>query len=177
MIIKQEKCRYAWDFPVVQWLRLNLPTQQVQSLVWGLRYHCGLPAKKKQNVKQMQYCNKFNEDFKKKFHIKNKKKNQKGKKKDNKVMLNTVPGILLSLLSHYNFQVIFDITNENGFPWAVGWEKSLSLWNLNYVSWVSLPYKRLIKVILLKVQFGHLLTGHTDKYDHFSFSSGGCLWH
>ena len=67
-------------------------------------------------------------------HINNNKKNQKEKEKDNKVMLNTVPGILLSLFSHYNFQVIFGITNENGFPWAVGWEKSLSLSSVQFSS-------------------------------------------
>ena len=47
----------------------------------------------------MQYCNKFNEDFKKKFHINNNNnKIKKGKKKYNKVMLNTVPGIFLYFL-------------------------------------------------------------------------------
>ena len=48
-------------------------------------------------------------------HQQQQQKIKKEKKKD-KVMLNTVPGILLSLFSYYNFQVIFGITNENGFP-------------------------------------------------------------
>jgi len=50
---------------VVQWLRLCLPMQGVWvgSLVEELGSH--MPsAKKKQNIKQKQYCNKFNKDTK-----------------------------------------------------------------------------------------------------------------
>ena len=49
----------------VQWLRLCLPMQgvQVQSLVGELR--SPMPrGQKNQNIKQKQYCNKFNKDFK-----------------------------------------------------------------------------------------------------------------
>ena len=51
---------------VVQWLRLRLPMQeiQVQSLVEELRSHVP-PDQKTQNIKQKQYCVKFNKDFKK----------------------------------------------------------------------------------------------------------------
>ena len=49
----------------VQWLRLHLPMQgvQVRSLVGKLRFHmrCGQKTK---NIKQKQYCNIFNKDFK-----------------------------------------------------------------------------------------------------------------
>ena len=51
---------------VVQRLRLRLPIQgmQVQSLVWELKSH--MPrGQKNQNIKQKQYCNKFNKHFKK----------------------------------------------------------------------------------------------------------------
>ena len=55
----------------VQWLGLHLPTQgvQVQTLVSKLRSHMSHGQKKKtktQNIKQKQYCNKFNKDLKKK---------------------------------------------------------------------------------------------------------------
>ena len=50
---------------VVQWLKLCLPMQGVRvgSLVEELGSH--MPsAKKNQNIKQKQYCNKFNKDTK-----------------------------------------------------------------------------------------------------------------
>ena len=60
---------------VVQWLQLSLPMQgiRVQSLVgeakitqaWGL---------KPQNIKQKQYCNKFNKDFENDPHQQNLRK-------------------------------------------------------------------------------------------------------
>ena len=52
---------------VVQWLSLRLLIERVQvrSLVWELGSH--MPhGQKKQNIKQEQYCNGFNKDFKKK---------------------------------------------------------------------------------------------------------------
>ena len=50
---------------VVQWLRRHLPIQgvRVQSLTGELRSDV-LWGQKKQNVKQWQYCNKFNKDLK-----------------------------------------------------------------------------------------------------------------
>ena len=50
---------------VVQWLRLHLPLQrvQVQSLVGELRFPYALEPTN-QNMKQKQYCNKLNRDFK-----------------------------------------------------------------------------------------------------------------
>ena len=67
-------------FLAVQWLRLRLPMQGVQlrSLVGELRFH--MPhGQKTQNIKQKQYCNKFNKDFKngpqQKKSLKKKKKN------------------------------------------------------------------------------------------------------
>ena len=56
---------------VVQWLRIHLPMQEewVQSLVRELRYHMPCDQKKKK-IKQKQYCNKFNEDFKNSPHQK-----------------------------------------------------------------------------------------------------------
>jgi len=51
----------------VQWLGVHLPMQgvQVQSLIRDLRFH--MPWRPKiQNIKQKQYCNKFNKDLKKK---------------------------------------------------------------------------------------------------------------
>ena len=64
----------------VQWLRLHLPVQgvRVRSLVRERRFpHASRP--KNQNMKQKQYCNKFNKDFKKMVHIKKswKKKEKK----------------------------------------------------------------------------------------------------
>ena len=43
---------------------------QVQPLVGELRSH--MPHQKKQNIKQKQYCNKFNKDFKNGPHQKKK---------------------------------------------------------------------------------------------------------
>ena len=66
----------------VQWLRLHLPMQrvqvqslvwewvQVQSLVWELRSY--MP--RSQNIRQKQYFNKFNKDFKNGPHENNLKK-------------------------------------------------------------------------------------------------------
>ena len=50
---------------VVQWLRLCLPMQWGRGSIPGLGAripHASWP--KKQNIKQKQYCNKFNKDFK-----------------------------------------------------------------------------------------------------------------
>ena len=59
---------------LIQWLRLHLPMQGVQvlSLVRDLRSHM-IGSPKNQNVKQKQYCNKFNKDFKNCPHQKKKK--------------------------------------------------------------------------------------------------------
>ena len=57
--------------PVVQWLRLHLPVQEmhVWSLIGQLRSH--MPGgQNNQNKKKEQYRNKFNKDFKKMIHIK-----------------------------------------------------------------------------------------------------------
>ena len=64
---------------------------RVWSLVGDLKSH--VPhGQKKQNIRQKQYCNKFNKDFqKKKVHIKKKKNNQKNKKKPpQKIPLHTL---------------------------------------------------------------------------------------
>ena len=56
---------------VVQWLRLCFPLQRVRiwSLVRELRTH--MPhGQQPQNIKQKQYCNKFNKDFKNDLHQK-----------------------------------------------------------------------------------------------------------
>ena len=54
----------------VQWLKLHLPMQRVQvrSLVGELRSYMS-HSQKKQNIKQKQYCDKFNKDLKKKKRI------------------------------------------------------------------------------------------------------------
>ena len=54
---------------MVQWLRLCLANWgvQAQSLVRKLRSHM-LCSQKNQNIKQKQYCNKFNNDFKNDTH-------------------------------------------------------------------------------------------------------------
>ena len=65
---------------MVQQLRLCLPKQgvQVPSLVGELRSHMTW-GQKKQNIKQKQYCNKYNKDFKNGPHPKKeKKKKQQG---------------------------------------------------------------------------------------------------
>ena len=55
---------------VGQWLRLHLPMQRVwvRSLVREIRFpHASQPKKetnKQTNIKQKQYCNKFDNDFK-----------------------------------------------------------------------------------------------------------------
>ena len=61
---------------MVQWLRLCLPIQgiQVQSLVQDLRSHIGAST---QNIKQKQYCNKFNKNFKNGPHQQNLKKKER----------------------------------------------------------------------------------------------------
>ena len=63
---------------VVQWLRLHFPMQgvRVRSLVGERGSH--MPhCQKTKNIKQKQYCNKFNKDFKNGPH---QKKNLKKKK-------------------------------------------------------------------------------------------------
>ena len=52
---------------MAHWLRLHLPMQgrQVRSLVRELRSHMA-HGQENQNIKQKQYCNKFNKDLKKK---------------------------------------------------------------------------------------------------------------
>ena len=61
-----------WTSLAVQWLRLRLPMQgvQVQSLVRELRSH-----EKIKHIKQKQYYNKFNKDFKSGPHQKKLLKN------------------------------------------------------------------------------------------------------
>ena len=61
-----------WTSIAVQWLRLRLPMQgvQVQSLVRKLRSH-----EKIKHIKQKQYYNKFNKDFKSGPHQKKLLKN------------------------------------------------------------------------------------------------------
>ena len=69
LIVKEEHGWNLWGsniqkgrtFPSFQWLRLCLPMQgmQVWSLVGELRSHMPC-SQKSQNIKQKQYCNKFN---------------------------------------------------------------------------------------------------------------------
>ena len=61
-----------WTSIAVQWLRLRLPMQgvQVQSLVRKLRFH-----EKIKHIKQKQYHNKFNKDYKSGPHQKKLLKN------------------------------------------------------------------------------------------------------
>ena len=61
-----------WTSIAVQWLRLRLPMQgvQVQSLVRKLRFH-----EKIKHIKQKQYYNNFNKDFKSGPHQKKLLKN------------------------------------------------------------------------------------------------------
>ena len=74
---------------MVQWLRLHLPKEKLKKISppnpggvgpitgWGAKIpHVLWPKKKKQtkpkNIKQEQYCNKFNKYFFKNVHIKKK---------------------------------------------------------------------------------------------------------
>ena len=54
------------DFPGSQWLRLQLPLQEmwVQSLVGELRSHMPCNQKNQNTQKEKQYCDEFNKDFK-----------------------------------------------------------------------------------------------------------------
>ena len=65
---------------MVQWLRLHLPVQGVwvRSLVGELRSHIAHSQKTK-NIKQKQYCNKFNKDLNNGPHQKKKKKSIEAK--------------------------------------------------------------------------------------------------
>ena len=87
---------HSW---AIQWLRLCLSMQGVQFryLVREPRSHmpCGQKTK---NIKQKQYCNKFNKDFKNCPHQKSLKKNLK----ENWLDLLAVQGTLKSLLQHYS---------------------------------------------------------------------------
>ena len=47
---------------VVQWLRLNLPMRAIQVQSLAKIPHALCPIN--QNIKEKQYCNKFNKDFK-----------------------------------------------------------------------------------------------------------------
>ena len=47
---------------VAQWLRLNLPMQAIQVQSLAKIPHALWPVS--QNIKEKQYCNKFNKDFK-----------------------------------------------------------------------------------------------------------------
>ena len=78
----QVKRNRKGTFTAVQWLRLHLPMQGVraQSQVRGP----GIPRAswpKNQSIKQKQYCNKFNKDFKNVPH-------QKESKKDTEINFN-----------------------------------------------------------------------------------------
>ena len=64
------KTQIYGTFLVVYWLRRHLPVQRVQ--VWSLVGQLGphrLHSQKNQNIKQKQYCNKFNKDFKSDPHF------------------------------------------------------------------------------------------------------------
>ena len=65
------------DFLTVQWLRLFTSTTGAAGSVpgWGVKISRAswLLSQKIQNIKQKQYCNKFNKVFKKMIHIKKKK--------------------------------------------------------------------------------------------------------
>ena len=65
IIIK--KCRASL---VIQWLRFCLPVQViwVRSVVGGVKIPYALQPKS-QNIKQKQYCSRFNKDFKKERSI------------------------------------------------------------------------------------------------------------
>ena len=68
----------------VQWLRLHLPLQGNAGLIPGEGIkipHASQPEN--QNIKQKQYCNKFNKDFKNGPHHLKKKNLEKKKKKKN----------------------------------------------------------------------------------------------
>ena len=72
-LLKKKKKDYSVTSLVVQWLRLRLPRQRmwVRSLVREISSH--MPRRQKnQNIKQKQYCNKFNKDFKNGPHQKKK---------------------------------------------------------------------------------------------------------
>ena len=62
---------------VVQSLRLTVQGVQVWSLVRELTSHMPHVQKNWSNIKQKQYCNKFNKEFKKWFTLKKKTKNLK----------------------------------------------------------------------------------------------------
>ena len=66
-VVLQFKIILSGTSLVVQWLQLRFPVQreQVKSLLRKLRSHMPLSLKTKQNIKQKQYCNKFNKGFKK----------------------------------------------------------------------------------------------------------------
>jgi len=68
-VVLQFKIILSGTSLVVQWLQLRFPVQreQVKSLLRKLRSHMPLSLKTKQNIKQKQYCNKFNKGFKKKW--------------------------------------------------------------------------------------------------------------
>ena len=53
---------------VVQWLRLNLPMRAIQVQSLAKIPHALCPIN--QNIKEKQYCNKFNKDFKNDPHQK-----------------------------------------------------------------------------------------------------------
>ena len=77
---KQSKPRQKWPTPgtslAVQWLRLCLPMWGEAGLIpgQGTKTRHALGAKH-QNIRQKQYCNKFNKDFKNHPHPKKKKAN------------------------------------------------------------------------------------------------------
>lgn len=62
------------DFLVIQWLRVHLPMRGGVH-PWFVKITICLMAKN-QNIKQRQYCSKFNKDFKKDPHPKTNKQEQ-----------------------------------------------------------------------------------------------------
>ena len=77
-LLKKKKEGMRGTSLVVQWLRLCLPVKGVQVLIPGQGAkipHASRP--KNQNIKQKQYCNKFNKDFKNGPQPKKKKTNKK----------------------------------------------------------------------------------------------------
>ena len=77
---------------MVQWLRPHLPSNAGGVdliLVWAIKFpHAHASWQKSQNIKPKQYCNKFNEDFKKVIHIK-----KYFKKTPKKILKNEIPFI------------------------------------------------------------------------------------
>ena len=99
----------------VQHLGFCLPRQQVwvRCLLGELRFHMR-SSQKNQNIKQKQYCNKFNKDFK------NSPRQKNHKKKHHSIASDIPPGVRGSKEAPYSFFSCMGFSQHQACYWLHG---------------------------------------------------------